>query len=379
MTEAKRSKALEQFRRSELRLLVCTNALEEGLDVPECAFVVRFTQIKTTKSHIQGAGRARRDNAKVFYFDNSPEEEQEKAALLDEIARDSTLALSVEERLRRIRVDDRAVPDLYPYGVAAGEDPSGEVNLYNAEGIFTNYCCQVLGQSINVQESLFKIDSQLVRTYPPMERTYLAEVNYPSPDGLVVATLENVNMHWGGVSLDDVLDPQRSRNWSGWDKDRSRFLFAVVVQMRIRGLLTPSNQPSVHALTMTKKAVPAVTGKSGVRVRNAFDQASLSPPRSQVDAQPEATAAATSTAASPALGVNYKVALNERKPITVKYASEQVLGTASHNPQFVSSVALFSSDKATQPFVTIHGSAQSNVKAANQSAAQAAIEHLDRM
>ena len=134
--------------------------------VPECAFVVRFTQIKTTKSHIQGAGRARRDNAKVFYFDNSPEEEQEKAALLDEVARDGTLALSMEERLRRIRVDDRAVPGLYPFGTASGEDPdpSGEVNLYNAENIFTNYCCQVLGQSIDVQESLFKIDSQLVRT-----------------------------------------------------------------------------------------------------------------------------------------------------------------------------------------------------------------------
>ena len=166
MTEAARSKTLEQFRRSELRLLVCTNALEEGLDVPECAFVVRYTQIKTTRSHIQGSGRARRDNAKVFYFDNSPEEEQEKAALLDEVARDGTLALSMEERLRRIRVDDRAVPGLYPFGTASGEgpDPSGEVNLYNAENIFTNYCCQVLGQSIDVQESLFKIDSQLVRT-----------------------------------------------------------------------------------------------------------------------------------------------------------------------------------------------------------------------
>jgi len=164
MTEAARSKTLERFRRSELQLLVCTSALEEGLDVPECAFVVRYTHTKTTKSHLQGSGRARRDNAKVFYFDNSPEEEQDKAALLDEVARDGTLALSMEERLRCIRFDDRAVPGLYPFGVASGEDPSGEVNLYNAENILTNYCCQVLCQSINVKESLFKIDSQLVRT-----------------------------------------------------------------------------------------------------------------------------------------------------------------------------------------------------------------------
>ena len=371
MTEAARSKALEQFRRSELRLLVCTNALEEGLDVPECAFVIRFTQIKTTKSHIQGSGRARRDNAKVFYFDNSPEEEQEKAALLDEVARDSTLALSMEERLRRICIDDRAVPDLYPFGVTSGEEPAGEVNLYNAEAIFTNYCCQVLGQSINVQESLFTIDSQLVRTYPPSERTYLAEVKYPSPDGFVVATLDHVNTHWGGVALEDVLDPQRARNWSSWDKDRSRFLFAIVVQMRTRGLLTPCNQPSVHALTMTKKAVPAVPGKSGVRVRNAFDRASLSP---SVSSQAHWEARSASTA----VGANSKGALNERKPITAKYSSEQVPGTPSHDPRFVSSVALFINDKALQPFATLLGAAEPNRKAAEHSAAQAALDHLDR-
>ena len=41
MTEPTRTKTLDQFRRSELRVLVCTNALEEGIDVPECAFVIR--------------------------------------------------------------------------------------------------------------------------------------------------------------------------------------------------------------------------------------------------------------------------------------------------------------------------------------------------
>lgn len=211
---------------------------------------------------------------------------------------------------------------------------------------------------------------------PPSERTYLAEVKYPSPDGFIVVMLDHVNTHWGGVALDDVLDPQRARNWSGWDKDCSRFLFAVVVQMRTRGLLTPSNQPSVHALTMTKKAVPAVHGKSGVRVRNAFDQASLSPSSSQAHAHREA--ATTSSASSPAAGANYKGALNERKPILGKYSSAQVPGTSSHEPRFVSSVDLFVNDKAPQPFMTLHGAAEPNRKAAEQSAAQAALKYLDR-
>ena len=213
-------------------------------------------------------------------------------------------------------------------------------------------------------------------TDPPSERTYLAEVKYPSPDGFIVVMLDDVNTHWGGVALDDVFDPQRARNWTGWDKDCSRFLFAVVVQMRTRGLLTPSNQPSVHALTMTKKAVPAVHGKSGVRVRNAFDQASLSPSSSQADADGPRESTSTKPC-SPAAGVNYKGALNERKPIMGKYSSVQVPGTPSNEPRFVSSIALFINNEAPQPFMTLHGAAEPNRKAAEQSAARAALNHLD--
>ena len=46
MTEPARTKTLDQFRRSELRVLVCTNALEEGIDVPECAFVIRELRLR---------------------------------------------------------------------------------------------------------------------------------------------------------------------------------------------------------------------------------------------------------------------------------------------------------------------------------------------
>jgi ERCC4-related helicase len=65
-----------------VRILVSTNALEEGIDVSDCEFVVRYNRFSTTKSHIQGAGRARFEGAKVFYFENDPDMEQEKADML---------------------------------------------------------------------------------------------------------------------------------------------------------------------------------------------------------------------------------------------------------------------------------------------------------
>ena len=50
----------QRFKSSEgVRVLVSANAVEEGIDVSDCEFVVRFNPIQTTKSHIQGSGRAR--------------------------------------------------------------------------------------------------------------------------------------------------------------------------------------------------------------------------------------------------------------------------------------------------------------------------------
>lgn len=70
MPDAQREQAMADFAAGRSRLLVCTAALEEGVDVSDCSFVVRFSHFATTRSHIQGAGRARRRGAEIFYFMN---------------------------------------------------------------------------------------------------------------------------------------------------------------------------------------------------------------------------------------------------------------------------------------------------------------------
>ena len=80
---------------------MATCALEEGIDVPDCAFVVRFDEFATTKSHIQGAGRARHPAAVVFYFCNSPDLEAARAATMSRVARDPALGLAASERPSR--------------------------------------------------------------------------------------------------------------------------------------------------------------------------------------------------------------------------------------------------------------------------------------
>jgi ERCC4-related helicase len=56
---AAQSQALNEFREGCKNLIVTTDALEEGIDVPACHFVVSYNNLPTLKSFVQRRGRAR--------------------------------------------------------------------------------------------------------------------------------------------------------------------------------------------------------------------------------------------------------------------------------------------------------------------------------
>ena len=143
-----RQEQLEAFKDGQVQVLVATAALEEGIDVSECKFVIRFSEIKTTKGHIQGAGRARHAEAEIYYFENCPENERRKEAAMSEVTRDKSLALSEEELKKaqaglRITIDQR-----HPYPFGHKSIVEGEVNVFNCKQLLVNYCARVLSEPI---------------------------------------------------------------------------------------------------------------------------------------------------------------------------------------------------------------------------------------
>ena len=50
MLESVRRKNLDKFRHGEVGLLVSTNTLEEGIDVPDCDVVICFDKFDVTKA-----------------------------------------------------------------------------------------------------------------------------------------------------------------------------------------------------------------------------------------------------------------------------------------------------------------------------------------
>ena len=57
---------IKRFRNGDLNCLFTTSAGEEGIDIPDCNFVIRFDLYKTVIQYIQSRGRARRADSKFY-------------------------------------------------------------------------------------------------------------------------------------------------------------------------------------------------------------------------------------------------------------------------------------------------------------------------
>lgn len=65
---------LDGLRSGKANVLIATSIVEEGVDIDACSFVIAFDSIQTTKAYVQMKGRARRQHAKFFVFqDTSPD------------------------------------------------------------------------------------------------------------------------------------------------------------------------------------------------------------------------------------------------------------------------------------------------------------------
>jgi hypothetical protein len=64
--ESNQESQLKDFRTGTINLLICTNVLEEGIDVPTCKVVINFDPPANLKSYIQRRGRARQSKSKYI-------------------------------------------------------------------------------------------------------------------------------------------------------------------------------------------------------------------------------------------------------------------------------------------------------------------------
>lgn len=154
MKEEDRNLAFDSFRRGASRLLVCTTCAEEGVDVAACTFVVRFSSFHTTRSHIQGVGRARRKQSFVYYFNNDVESECQRAKLMHEVAHNAG-----DPQRSKCSQNREMIPGIHPYIVL---QTNAEVNFKNASTILQRYVSKVTGDGASVKSLMNGSNSLIV-------------------------------------------------------------------------------------------------------------------------------------------------------------------------------------------------------------------------
>lgn len=68
ISQGKMRETVNSFRNGEYGILVATNVVEEGIDVPACGLVIAFDYACSPTAYIQGRGRARKQGARYFSF-----------------------------------------------------------------------------------------------------------------------------------------------------------------------------------------------------------------------------------------------------------------------------------------------------------------------
>lgn len=216
MSEEVRNRAFDSFSDGTTKILVCTACAEEGVDVTATAFVVRFSEIATTKSHVQGAGRARQQNAKVFYLENDPHKEVAKARVMRDVAASPGQGGAGSAAFTRpwnVRIEGR-----HPFAV---EGSDVEVNLGNAEGILRSYLTPFVPQRLQ-----------------GAAMTWDDEVILPGPSGgLRILTADAVD--WLGEEVPDSVPSAR------------RAAYLAVLVLHRRGWLDAHNDQPAEVRSAT--------------------------------------------------------------------------------------------------------------------------------
>nr|XP_033809161.1 endoribonuclease Dicer [Geotrypetes seraphini] len=141
----KQEEVLRKFRAHETNLLIATNIVEEGVDIPKCNLVVHFDLPIEYRSYVQSKGRARAPISNYIMLADSDkiksfEEDLKTYKAIEKILRNKcSKSIDPSETEAEPVVED----DVYPPYVLRPDENSPRVTINTAIGHINRYCARL--------------------------------------------------------------------------------------------------------------------------------------------------------------------------------------------------------------------------------------------
>eukprot|EP00469_Lotharella_globosa_P012533 CAMPEP_0167783900 /NCGR_PEP_ID=MMETSP0111_2-20121227/7329_1 /TAXON_ID=91324 /ORGANISM="Lotharella globosa, Strain CCCM811" /LENGTH=373 /DNA_ID=CAMNT_0007674893 /DNA_START=85 /DNA_END=1206 /DNA_ORIENTATION=- len=222
MSDADRNGAIAKFKsngRDTRRLLVATNAIEEGIDVAKCNLIVRFSYVGTPTSWIQGAGRARYINSEIFVFENDPRKLEEAKSAMMKAAK----GVGVTEK-QIMEHNKETLENEISFSLGAAK-----ISFWNCFVELLKYCQKVMRKSFNLESSLYKYHETKYGS------KFIEGICFPTPNGVVWVSLQqvkNANVQW-----EKAKQSPRSKGWNASKFEKHQFSYVAMMEIHKRGLI----------------------------------------------------------------------------------------------------------------------------------------------
>ena len=135
--------------------------------------------------------------------------------------------------------------------------------MFNCKQIFNKYCSIILGTTIQPKKSLYQYTNR------PREQKVLSKIRFPTPLGWRSLEETDYKKFWYGVDLEKIFSADRVKKKSASDKEETRFVYLVVLELRQQGFLSSYNKPNSSIQFETRRNCPLDSNWSrAIRLKN---------------------------------------------------------------------------------------------------------------
>lgn len=152
-------------------ILFATNVVEEGIDVPQCNYVINLSEIKSIKEYIQKTGRARKSDSKIFLCCLSSEE----ANYRDKIEQIKISIKVMKKIIMENKLEPKVKKEKFISGLNYYESGNGaRVYLSYAKKMIEEFIGKLFYDGYTYLRSSFKIDEIVDKSGKTTYRPYLS-------------------------------------------------------------------------------------------------------------------------------------------------------------------------------------------------------------